>query len=73
MEKIVGLSGGYTTKEACAKLSICKDMTASFSRALSEGLYANQTENQFNKAISKNIHNIFDAGKTRYPKPSTVE
>jgi len=73
VEKIVGLSGGYTTKEACAKLSICKDMTASFSRALSEGLYASQTDRQFNKSISHNIHRIFDAGKTRYPKPSIVE
>ena len=37
-------------------------MTASFSRGLSEGLFANQTEDEFNQAISKNITMIRDAG-----------
>lgn len=61
--KLVGLSGGYTTKEACRRLAINNNMTASFSRALSEGLYNNQSDEEFNKAISNNIAIICEAGK----------
>jgi len=62
VKKVVGLSGGYSTEEACDRLSKQRGMTASFSRALSEGLFANQTDEEFNQAISKNINMIRDAG-----------
>jgi|TARA_R110000851_G_scaffold22493_2_gene66481 fructose-bisphosphate aldolase class I len=52
---IVGLSGGYSTEEACKRLSNNPCMSASFSRALSEGLFANQTEAEFENRIGENI------------------
>ena len=55
VRKLVGLSGGYDTDTACKKLKENLDMSASFSRALSEGLFADQTEKEFNKKISQNI------------------
>ena len=55
VKKLVGLSGGYDTDTACKKLKENLDMSASFSRALSEGLFADQTDKEFNKKISKNI------------------
>jgi len=61
VHKIVGLSGGYTTEEACRKLSQQDDMIASFSRALSEGLFVHQTEEEFNTAIGNNINMIVKA------------
>jgi len=61
VQKIVGLSGGYSTAEACERLSKHSDMSASFSRALSEGLYAHQTTEEFDEQISKNINMITKA------------
>ena len=58
VKKVVGLSGGYTTTQAVSKLSQQLDMSASFSRALSEGLYASQSDSEFNKRISTNIKRI---------------
>ena len=58
----VGLSGGYSTEEACRRLSRQRGMTASFSRGLSEGLFANQTEEEFNSRITQNITMIKEAG-----------
>ena len=63
VEKIVALSGGYTTKEACARLSQQKDMSASFSRATSQGLLHNLTEEQFNAVLQDNIVKIKAASK----------
>ena len=63
VDKVVFLSGGYSTAEACSKLSINDGVTASFSRALSEGLYAHQTTKEFNERISKNINMITKACK----------
>ena len=60
--KLVGLSGGYTTKEACRRLAVNDNMTASFSRALSEGLYISQSDKEFNEKISDNIREINKAG-----------
>ena len=64
VNKIVGLSGGYTTHEACRRLSQNEDMTASFSRALSEGLLVGQTDDEFNAQLSQNIADIVAAGNT---------
>lgn len=55
--KIVGLSGGYSTDEACTRLGR-NNMSASFSRALSQGLYIDQTDNQFNIKLASNIQKI---------------
>ena len=61
LNKIVGLSGGYTTQEACRRLSQNKNMTASFSRGLSEGLLVTQTDDEFNAQLSQNINMIKQA------------
>jgi fructose-bisphosphate aldolase class I len=58
LSKIVALSGGYTTQEACKRLSGQRCMSASFSRALAEGLQYNMTDQEFNAHIGKNIENI---------------
>tara|TARA_B100000035_G_C20951364_1_gene532130 strand:- start:267 stop:1127 length:861 start_codon:yes stop_codon:yes gene_type:complete len=59
--RLVGLSGGYSTEQACLKLSFNRHMQASFSRALSEGLKYNDPDEYFETAISKNINNIKQA------------
>lgn len=63
LQKIVGLSGGYTTEEACRRLSMNSNMTASFSRALSEGLLVQQTDEEFNQRLGQNIQDILEACK----------
>ena len=61
VEKVVFLSGGYATAEACRRLSMNNDITASFSRALSEGLAYPQTDEEFNAKLSQNIKMITGA------------
>jgi fructose-bisphosphate aldolase class I len=61
VEKVVFLSGGYATQEACRRLSMNNDVTASFSRALSEGLAHSQTDAEFNAKLSQNIKMITGA------------
>lgn len=61
LKRLVGLSGGYRTEEACRRLSQNDNMSASFSRALSEGLYVYQTNSLFNARITKNIKDIVKA------------
>lgn len=61
--RIVGLSGGYSTEQACMRLSLNRGMQASFSRALSEGLYHDDSNEYFETAISKNISNIVEASR----------
>jgi fructose-bisphosphate aldolase class I len=58
VERVVFLSGGYPTMEACRRLSMNESITASFSRALSEGLAHSQTDAEFNAKISQNIKMI---------------
>ncbi|MGO4772574.1 fructose bisphosphate aldolase [Flavobacterium sp. W22_SRS_FK3] len=62
--RVVALSGGYTEKEANHKLSQNHGLIASFSRALSEGLSAGQTNDQFNSKLDKTIREIYDASIT---------
>jgi len=64
VDKVVGLSGGYTTDEACTRLKKNNNMGASFSRGLSENLFFNQSQEEFNKAISKNIKMIYEASSS---------
>ena len=62
--KVVALSGGYSREEANARLSRNKGMIASFSRALTEGLNAQQSDDEFNKMLDGSIESIFQASKT---------
>ena len=62
--KVVALSGGYSRDEANKRLAKQNGMIASFSRALSEGLTAQQSDDQFNKALDGAIQSIYDASKT---------
>ena len=62
--RVVALSGGYSRDEANARLSRNHGMVASFSRALSEGLTAQQTAEEFDGMLDSSIQSIFDASKT---------
>lgn len=59
--KIVALSGGYSRVHACKLLKENRGIIASFSRAFSEGLNHKQSENKFDKVMSNNIKEIYDA------------
>jgi fructose-bisphosphate aldolase class I len=59
--RVVALSGGYSTDEACAKLSQNNGMIASFSRALAEGLSVSMSDAAFNAALGGNIDKIYKA------------
>ena len=59
--KVVALSGGYNREEANDRLSRQTGMIASFSRALTEGLSAEQTDEQFNAVLDASIQSIRDA------------
>ncbi len=62
--RVVALSGGYSREEANARLSRNHDMVASFSRALSEGLKAQQSKDEFDAMLDASIESIFQASKT---------
>ncbi|MFC3120982.1 fructose bisphosphate aldolase [Agaribacter flavus] len=62
--KVVALSGGYKRELANQKLSENKGMIASFSRALSEGLYADMSDGEFNGALETAIDGIYAASAT---------
>lgn len=62
--KVVALSGGYSRDEANSKLSENKGMIASFSRALTQGLSAQQSDDEFNAELDKTIQAIYDASAT---------
>lgn len=59
--RVVALSGGYSTEEACDLLGQNGKMIASFSRALTEGLSKQQSDAEFNTALGGNIDKIFKA------------
>lgn len=62
--RVVALSGGYSREEANARLSRNKGVIASFSRALTEGLSAKQSDAEFDAALDTAIASIFEASKT---------
>jgi len=62
--RVVALSGGYTRDEANDRLRRNHGMVASFSRALVEGLTAQQSDAEFNAMLDKYIQSIFDASAT---------
>ena len=62
--KVVALSGGFEREEANRRLARNKGIIASFSRALSEGLSAKQSDAEFNKALDQSIQSIYEASIT---------
>jgi fructose-bisphosphate aldolase class I len=62
--KVVALSGGYSRDEANARLARNHGMIASFSRALTEGLSAQQTDAEFDATLDATIQSIFEASIT---------
>lgn len=59
--RVVALSGGYSREIANAKLAENPGVIASFSRALTEGLNANQTDEEFNNTLGASIDSIYQA------------
>ena len=59
--RVVALSGGYSREDANAMLAKNTGLIASFSRALSEGLSAQQSDAAFNAELEKTINSIYDA------------
>jgi fructose-bisphosphate aldolase, class I len=62
--RVVALSGGYSRDEANKRLRRNHGVVASFSRALAEGLSAQQSDAEFNATLDKSIESIFEASKT---------
>jgi fructose-bisphosphate aldolase class I len=62
--KVVALSGGYSREEANARLARNPGVVASFSRALTEGLSADQSDEEFDAALDATIQSIYDASAT---------
>lgn len=62
--RVVALSGGYSRAEANEKLAQNKGMIASFSRALTEGLSARQSDAEFDAALASAIDSIFEASRS---------
>jgi fructose-bisphosphate aldolase class I len=62
--RVVALSGGYPREESNRRLARNNGMTASFSRALSEGLTAQQSDAEFNAALDASVESIYQASIT---------
>jgi fructose-bisphosphate aldolase class I len=63
--RVVALSGGYDRKEACQLLAKNPGVTASFSRALAEGLSVDQSQDEFEKTLDATIEEIFKASSEK--------
>jgi fructose-bisphosphate aldolase class I len=63
--RVVALSGGYSQEGADDRLRRDHGMLASFSRALLEGLSAQQSDAEFNSVLEKSIQSIYDASTTK--------
>jgi fructose-bisphosphate aldolase class I len=61
---VVALSGGYSREEANQRLARNKGVIASFSRALTEGLSAQQSDDEYDKTLDASIGSIFEASAT---------
>lgn len=62
--RVVALSGGYSREEANARTTRNNGVIASFSRALTEGLSAQQSDEEFERVIDESIESIYQASKT---------
>jgi len=65
--RVVALSGGYSREEANDRLCRNHGVVASFSRALAEGLSAQQSDAEFNATMDKSIQSIYEASVTKQP------
>jgi len=63
--RVVALSGGYSQQECNNLLRRNHGIVASFSRALVEGLSAQQSDAEFNALLDESIQSIFDASTTK--------
>ncbi len=63
--RVVALSGGYSRADACRRLAANHGMTASFSRALAEGLTHSMSDAEFNAALAKSIDEIYRASTVK--------
>ena len=61
--RVVALSGGYSRDDANKMLAANTGMIASFSRALTEGLSAQQTDEEFDVLLASAIDSIYEASK----------
>ena len=62
--RVVALSGGYSREESNARLARQHGMVASFSRALTEGLTQQQSDDEFNSMLDQTIDSIVGASST---------
>lgn len=62
--RVVALSGGYTREEANERLARNKGVIASFSRAFTEGLTAQQSDEEFNATLDASVKSIYEASIT---------
>jgi fructose-bisphosphate aldolase, class I len=62
--RVAALSGGYTRAEANARLRLNEGVIASFSRALTEGLTVQMSDEEFDAALDASIASIYDASST---------
>lgn len=63
--RVVALSGGYSREESNMKLKENKRMVASFSRALTEGLQNDMTEEEFDRLLGESVESIYDASSNK--------
>jgi fructose-bisphosphate aldolase class I len=61
MMRVVALSGGYSRQEACERLRRNPGLIASFSRALAEGLSAEQSDQEFDATLHTSVDEIYAA------------
>ncbi|PSU69010.1 fructose bisphosphate aldolase [Photobacterium phosphoreum] len=62
--KVVALSGGFPLMQACEKLAANNGIIASFSRVLTDDLFADQAQADFNAALEKTIEPIYQASRS---------
>jgi fructose-bisphosphate aldolase, class I len=71
--RVVALSGGYSTADACEKLSHNHGMIASFSRALTEKLRVSMSDAEFDASIAATIDQIYAASVVKVDAASSTE
>jgi fructose-bisphosphate aldolase class I len=70
--RVLALSGGYSRDEANARLRRNDGVVASFSRALVEGLTAQQSEAEFNALLDGAVQSIFAASTVKREKGKRI-